>query len=103
LDDGWSRGNSPYSPDLVMRPMSCAYSLNHMAPYGPAVISARRFPLGGAGNSVTAPAVLTRAMRPLTSVYQRFPSGPAATQIGLEDNGNQLKTPAVVKRPASGA
>jgi hypothetical protein len=52
---------------------------------------------------MTCPVVLTRAMRPFVSVYHRLPSGPVATQINDEDSGIQLKTPAVVIRPASGA
>ena len=57
--------------------------MNQTLPSGPAAMSYGLLAAFGSGNSVTAPAVVTRAMRfPSNSVNHMFPSGPAAIRYG---------------------
>src|ERR1700683_3396887 len=93
------------NPPVVMRPMLPAYSVNHSAPSGPAVIPKGSLFWGvDTGNSaVTTPAVV---MRPILlieySVNQRAPSDPVtipAAPAAAVGTGYSVTTPAVEMRP----
>jgi hypothetical protein len=86
-----------------MRPIRLATSsVNQMFPSGPLAIP--NGPAGaGSGNSVIAPAVVTRPIWfASSSVNQRLPSGPAVMKRGELDAvgmGRRVTSPAGVIRP----
>src|SRR5580658_7928694 len=89
-------------PQAGLRPILLPpHSVNHSAPSGPAVMSARPLPVAGAGYSVATPVVVIRPMlSPAYSVNHSAPSGPAAIPEGSDcAAGYSVTAPLVVMRP----
>src|SRR5262249_36969749 len=88
------------APVVVMRQI--AESVNHRAPSGPDVIPPEMLAAVGMGNSVIAPATVTRPILwPLISANHTAPSGPTVMPSGRAPGvgmGNSVTTPAVVIR-----
>ena len=86
LAPGVGTAYSVMTPSMVMRPiLLLAFSANHMAPSGPAVIPVGAAPLVRSANSVTTPPIVIRPiLLPVHSVNHMAPSGPAAIPKGRD-------------------